>query len=100
MPNKKSLVCPYCKQVMPPRIGFPGKPVKQRIYDAVAAHPHGITTEELVTRVYEDDPDGGPASTKIIAVHICNMNKHHLRKNGLQIRGSRGRGAFYKLVTV
>ena len=79
-----------------PGVALPS--IKGRIFRAVSrAGRHGISTSALMDRVYEDDPDGGPLGTKVIHVHIANLNKVWLRPRGLQIRGSGGIGSTYTL---
>lgn len=59
--------------------------VKRRIFEVISACP-GITAAELTSRVYEDDPNGGPESIKCVHVHVHALNKR-LAAEGLRIRG-------------
>jgi hypothetical protein len=70
-------------------------PKQAVIYDAVAKRPQ--TTEMLWTRLYGDDPNGGPC-TSIIAVLVNQINKV-IRPRGREIR-STSPGYFYRLVNI
>ena len=59
--------------------------VKRRIFEAIQKRP-GITARELTALVYEDDPNGGPESTKCVHVHINHMNRR-LAREGMAIKG-------------
>ena len=89
-------ICSRCGQIIPPRLEFKKSPVKQRIYEFVSKRPDGVGVGEIMDFVYRQDPDGGPDAMNTIAVHISKMNKE-LRKKGIEIRASRGRGAVYTL---
>lgn len=89
--------CPCCHQIVPPRLIFEHQPVKQRIYDFIAAHPEGVTRAQLFDHVYAGDIDGGPLHLSTISVHIWGMNPV-LERHGLMIRGARGPGSTFKLM--
>lgn len=91
--------CPCCHQIVPPRLIFENKPVRQRIYDYISAHPEGVTRDQVMDAVYGDDINGGAESRTIISVHLNRMNPT-LMLHGLKIRSrlGGGPGATYKLV--
>lgn len=92
----KAGCCPTCGQVLPRAIPLPA--LTQRIYDCVAAHPHGINTRALADYVYANDPEGGPPYAEVsLRTLIWNMNRRYLKKHGLLIRGSGGPGSVYTL---
>ena len=105
-------LCSCCGQIIPPKLhflnsvqttvpAFRAAPVKQRIYDYIAAHSEGISRDRIFNAVYGSDPNGGPDTLGVISVHVRNINKY-LEENGapLRIRSTRGLGALYKLVAV
>jgi hypothetical protein len=87
--------CRHCGQIIPPKIGLPR--VKQRIYDCVASHPAGVTTDQILDYVYADDPNGGP-DRPCVRAHVYQMNKHHLIPFGVFLRADHGPGAKYILM--
>jgi hypothetical protein len=91
--------CPHCAQLIPPKLFFEGAPVKQRIYDYVAAHPEGVARTQLFDHIYADNVNGGPLHLGTISVHINRMNPV-LARHGLIIRGSLGPGATFKLLPI
>lgn len=73
--------------------------LRQRIYDYMVKYKTA-TSERLLNIIYADDRDGGPENANSsLHVTICKMNKI-LRAYGYQIRGKRGRGAFYRFVEI
>jgi hypothetical protein len=71
--------------------------VRQRIVDAIANRPDGITRAELLDVVYADDVDGGPDNPNTIAVLIKHANAD-LAALGYRIQPTwRGRGARYRM---
>lgn len=93
MPKPNTCCC--CGQVIPPKIVFQGK-VKRRIYEFVSRHPEGVGIERIAEYVYAG-ADGGPENAFVsIRTTVWFMNKI-LKKDGLCIRGTRGRGGEYCL---
>lgn len=89
--------CPTCGRPYPPALTVRG-PVRQRLVDIIAAHPDGLSSWELLDKVYADDPAGGPDHPNIINVHVWNVNRQ-LREQGYEIRPTwLGPGARYRLV--
>lgn len=87
--------CPCCQQIIPPELIFENAPVKQRIYDFIASHQHGVTRNQIFEHVYPGE-DGGPESLSVVSVHLGEM-RDLLSQRGLEIRSSFGPGAKYKL---
>jgi DNA-binding response OmpR family regulator len=89
--------CPCCGQVIIAAAGpFDDQPVKRRIYDFLRNHPEGVNRSEIADHIYADDPDGGPDTMNVIAVHIHKMRKR-LVPLGLTITGHQGPGSLYRL---
>lgn len=91
-------VCKTCGQTLPHPLphDLPFRGVKAQIVHYVhKAGTHGIRSDVLFDHVYSDDPDGGPLTgMKILAVHICGMNKK-LKPFGFRIRSlTVGRGGY------
>lgn len=89
--------CPCCGQGVTREIAHEAaavrlSPMEQRMFDIIRDSRSGIETDRLTDRLYENDRDGGPSSTNIIAVMKININRK-IAKVGLQIerlpRGSR-----------
>jgi DNA-binding response OmpR family regulator len=88
--------CPRCKQLIPPKDLFRSQPVKARIYEFIAAHPEGVTRQQILDRVWADDIDGGPEFANVVSVHVKAM-RPILEREGVTITCARGRGATYRL---
>ena len=95
--SRRPRLCPACRRPFPPDLVVHG-PVRQRIIDAIANRPDGITRGELLSLVYADDVDGGPDNPNTISVLIKHANAE-LAAQGYRIEPTwRGRGARYRLV--
>ncbi len=95
--SRRAKICPACRRPFAPNLVVHG-PVRQRIVDAVANRPDGITRAELLGVVYADDIDGGPENPNTIAVLIKHANAE-LAAQGYRIAPTwRGRGARYRLL--
>jgi hypothetical protein len=82
-----------------PKLAVNG-PVRQRIVDAAANQPDGITRGELIDVVYGNDIDGGPGTPNTVSVLIHLANRQ-LSRQGYRIESAwRGRGGRYRLVTI
>ena len=88
--------CPHCLQVIPPKGLFRDQPIKKRIYEYLAAHPEGVTRQQILDRVWADDPDGGPEFANVVSVHVKHM-RPILEREGLTISCAKGAGATYRL---
>jgi hypothetical protein len=51
--TRRAQICPACQRPFPPHLIVHG-PVRQRIVDAIANRPDGITRTELLDVVYAD----------------------------------------------
>jgi hypothetical protein len=72
--------------------------VRQRIIDLIADRPHGISRSELLSLVYEHDPNGGPQTANTISTLIARANKE-IASQGYQITPAwPGHGGRYRLV--
>ena len=91
--------CSHCGQIIPPQFLFEHQPVKQRIYDFIAAHPEGVTRDQLMASVYADRIDGGPEWPVVISVHLNEM-RPVLERKGLTITSMRGPGSKYRLTAL
>jgi len=94
MAREHPLICPCCKQVVPPRLFLPK--MLQRIYDCVSRHPAGVTRGQLMDDIYSDDPNGGPEGFSVISVHVMRLNKR-LEQVDLRIKGTGGPGSVFRL---
>lgn len=70
-------ICPYCKQPMSLKPTVPPMRMRwQRIYQAVLeAGPDGISTDDLLVRMYADDEWPTPGGFTVLRVSICDINK-------------------------
>jgi DNA-binding response OmpR family regulator len=89
-------VCPHCGQVVPPKGLFRAAPIKRRIYEYVAAHPAGVSRQQIFNHVWADDVDGGPEWMNVISVHVKGM-RPVLAREGLTISCARGPGSTHRL---
>ena len=97
--SRRRRLCPTCHRPFPPRLVVHG-PVRQRIIDAIANRPDGITRGELLSLVYADDVNGGPDNPNTISVLIKHANAE-LAAQGFRIAPTwLGRGARYRLVRI
>jgi hypothetical protein len=94
--SRRAHICPACRRPFPPRLAVHG-PIRQRIVDAIANRPDGITRAELLDTVYADDPDGGPDNPNTISVLIHHANTELMRQGFCISPTWRGRGARYRL---
>ena len=71
--------CPTCGQTLPESLPITAqfRGVKREIMKMVhKAGKNGIRSDVLFDRIYGQDPNGGPLTgLKIIAVHVCAMNR-------------------------
>jgi DNA-binding response OmpR family regulator len=88
--------CRQCGQVIPPQNLFRDQPVKQRIYEFIAAHPEGVTRRQIMDHVWAEDIDGGPEFANVVSVHIKRM-RPILEREGVTIFCARGPGASYRI---
>lgn len=92
--------CECCGQIIPPTVtALDNMRVKKRIYDCIAKNPQGIGRDEIMDKVYGDDPDGGPEFVNVISVHVLRINKL-LKAEGVKIHSTRGPHATYRLVAL
>ena len=83
----------------PKTLPFPEALFRDRKKAIVAAihkaGSHGVTSEQLFDDVYRNDINGGPLTgVKILAVHVCAINKR-LKPHGIRIRHTQvGRGGY------
>lgn len=72
-------------------------PTALRIWEIVRRR-NGISGPDLVNLIYADRANGGPVNArKSVHVTICKANKL-LAAEGVQIKGTGGRGSTYHLV--
>ena len=94
--TRRAHICPTCQRPFAPELRVRG-PVRQKIVDAIANRPDGITRDEILATVYADDIDGGPDNANVVAVLVKRANED-LAPQGFQIKPTwRGRGARYRL---
>ncbi len=87
--------CSQCGQIVPPEPGrFFNAPTRKKIYDYVARHPEGVTTGQIMSRVWHEK--NMPATTQTVSVHIAHINRA-LAADDLSIDSTGGPGAVYKL---
>jgi hypothetical protein len=97
--TRRAQICPACRRPFAPHLAVHG-PVRQRIVDAIANRPDGITRGELLDLVYADDIDGGPDNPNTISVLIKHANAE-LAPQGYRIEPAwRGRGARYRITRI
>ena len=73
-------------------------PRQRDMYRALQkAGQRGLLIQELINKVYADEPDGGPMT----ANNVVQVQKMHMQKKlsafGLQITTTRGHGAIWRL---
>jgi hypothetical protein len=74
---------------------------RQQLVNIVAARPDGIPVNEIVDRLYADDPDGGPVTAPRSVNVLIHKANAQLRPQGYQIKPTwRGRGARYCLIEI
>lgn len=87
--NGHAKTCPTCGQTLPaPKPhGLRLSAFRTRLFEIVRrAGPNGITTDDIVSVLYADHPDGGPMTAhKCVHVHVYNINKL-LRTRGYEIK--------------
>lgn len=90
--------CPTCKQPLPPTIVVGGRR-RQALLDYVLANAQGVSREQIMSRVWADDIDGGPECPNIVQVMVRQINVR-LEKLGqpVRLRGSMGPYSCYKAV--
>ena len=87
-------VCPHCKQTLP-NLDLPAGLILRhgqlKLFRIVAAAgPNGIPTDDLLVKLYADDPDGGPLTARTsLRVRIYALNSK-LIPYKLVIRAPRG----------
>lgn len=87
--------CPTCGCIVPPEIQM-ATARQQKTYELIARHPAGISREEIMRHVYDDDPNGGPLGKNVISDKVESINKL-LKRHKMMIRTRRGPGAVYRL---
>ena len=94
--------CPFCgtKLQQPPDLSqlavLPNQRLKRRLLDALlAAYPRGLSTEQLMDKMFWDDPDGGPESNTI-AVRVSKL-RPDLEPLGWTITHARANYGIYQL---
>jgi hypothetical protein len=97
--TRRPQICPHCRRPFPPQLLVAGS-VRQRLVNAIANRPDGITIAELMDVVYADDPSGGPETPNSLYV-IKRFANRQLTPQGYRIEPtSRGAGARYRLVEI
>jgi len=81
---------------------YRSSPISERLFDALCTHPYGLTSKELVEKMYFDREDGGPlTAAESISVRVCYINKRFERLGiSLRIRGHGGPGSRYQIYVV
>lgn len=79
--------------------------IGDRIFDMLCDYPYGLTYNQILDRLYGDDPDGGPCSA-VVNVHVHRFNRcQQLKRSGVRIhaysgnmdRPARGAGSGYRI---
>lgn len=72
-----TVVCPYCKAPLSGKAALPPMRMRwQRIYDAVLeAGPEGISTDDLLIKMYAENEWPTPGGFTVLRVSICDINK-------------------------
>jgi hypothetical protein len=95
----KLSVCSCCGHPLPesgPREALTG--MQKRMFDIVLrSGTAGISGPELMNRLYEGNPNGGPDSLNIVAVMAHAMRKQ-IEEFGISIVSTRGPGGTYRIV--
>lgn len=96
----RTRACPTCGHPIPSdavAATLIGK--QRRLYEIVAtAGSRGVTSMQIMSALYGDDPAGGPESPNIVCVMVGHVNRH-LKQHCLAIKGRSGHGGYYRLVT-
>ena len=97
----KVKVCHCCGHPVPPEgVKAILAPRQLRMFEIVErAGQAGISGSDIMSMLYADDPEGGPASVNIVAVTATHIRKK-LAPFGLTLRGrkGRGKGTHYKIL--
>jgi hypothetical protein len=93
-------ICECCGHPMPDayeRFGL--SPQQLKLFKIVEkAGQAGITYEQLTSKMYGDDPDGGPES-RVLTVQRTKMNKR-LAMHGLSVEFKRGHYSTWRIVAL
>jgi hypothetical protein len=93
--------CPTCGHPIPfdqVSASLVGK--RRKLYEIVAAAGiNGISSMQIMTQLYADDPTGGPESQNIVCVMVGHVNRR-LERHGVAIKGRSGHGDLYRLVAL
>jgi hypothetical protein len=95
----KITICSHCGHPLPDS-GVRGVLTVQqrRLFDIVMrAGQAGITTPEIMSLLYGDDPDGGPDSLHIVSVLALQIRKR-IEPFGITIVGRSGNGSGYYIL--
>jgi hypothetical protein len=94
-------ICSTCGHPIPDAAAAARLVGKQKhFYEIVAdAGTVGISSQDIMRKLYADDPAGGPESPNILSVMARIVNLH-LERHGVAIKGRSGPGALYRLVAL
>lgn len=74
--------CPCCGQSVPEvthdmLTHFETSPMQARILEwLIKSYPDGLTNQQIIARLYESDPNGGPlVADNVVAVFVWRMRK-------------------------
>lgn len=88
-------LCPTCGRptINHDLLNFTNK--ERKVYQYINRHPD-CTSLDITAAIYQEDIDGGPKSSSIIAVYVNKINKK-IAPLGLQIKSTMGAGATYSV---
>ena len=98
--DAKTTLCPCCQQpvTLDPMAEARAAlaPLQRAVLDAVLRRP-GLSRDEIMDRVYSEDPNGGPdCGSSVIGAHLYQANKR-LQRFGFRITCGSGRRTGYRL---
>jgi hypothetical protein len=102
MPRSPTVACPHCGAPMPSdEVAATLAPVQRRLYEIVRdSGTVGINGREVLSRLYADDPDGGPDTFQVLSSTARNTNEK-LAQFGLKLKASaRGTWSFWRLIRI
>ncbi len=94
-------ICQSCRHPLPESELHSGlTPMQRRIFEALKrAGRRGLTREELMGKVYGDDPDGGPLGMTQLHIHRKRMIPV-LQAQGLTIVSTGRVGTYWRLESI
>jgi hypothetical protein len=100
-PRLKSRICPTCGHPMPSDEAAGVLAMRQRqLYEIVrASGTEGIGWRDIMSKLYADDPSGGPEGSNIISVMAIEINKK-IKPFGVALTARRGPWPLWRIKNI